>query len=689
MDKLKYIKIKQEDGSYSEEIPVGVDASNVDMSDGRTLPETLGLIDVDANGTVKQQLDELNKNKVDEIDHNEDVLELRNNIDKKVNSTEYYQKINELEEENELQNERINQMIQNPGESTEGNSELLDIRIGYDGTEHDTAGNAVRNQTKTLVDKIENLILNGYSHIKDVIDVSQIVFEKGSYNITNGTPFPDDVHIRTKEFLLVPKKYFLKTEIRIYILYYTSIKEYISYERFDSSENVLTLNIPKNAFYMHIVIGDVNSNGNLDDANKLSFFIYGAEYQRGNLSSTLTLSNNRLTSTELNINKDNKIIARMPFSASGTLQLYKNGILMKSVNVSWEDYTCVENIEFYDFALISSTSVTESLKNSVAFGGKTERSAITFDSSLSVTHGTEEEETTSDQYYTTNPTDIYFLIRVPRVRTHTFSTNTTPVTPAYLWSCGVLRLPKTYSYLGKKTPIAFFAHGTSGWVGNGAVQSQFNRCNYLVDNGIACFDVNGWLGCYGNELPPTNRNNGQNMGNPSACICVHKAFEYIKNIYNIEDKCLVFGNSMGGLLALNYANNYRGEIYGCFLLYPVTDLKGQAWDNPWNNKCQSNIKDFYIMPEDTYDEKCTYGYNPINNNYIGIPIFIWHGTSDTTVSYQGSVDFANKQNSQGGGVYLRTVDGLTHGNYNSWKNIFETESILAVNRFITTENSLH
>ena len=62
MDKLKYIKIKQEDGTYSEEVPVGVDASNVDMSDGRTLPETLGLIDVDANGTVKQQLDELNKN---------------------------------------------------------------------------------------------------------------------------------------------------------------------------------------------------------------------------------------------------------------------------------------------------------------------------------------------------------------------------------------------------------------------------------------------------------------------------------------------------------------------------------------------------------------------------------------------------------------------------------------------------
>ena len=128
MDKLKYIKIKQEDGTYSEEVPVGVDASNVDMSDGRTLPETLGLIDVDANGTVKQQLDELNKNKVDKNSYNS--------------------KVSELETVNKRQDTQINQMIANPGTATEGNSELLDIRVGVDGESYSTAGEAIRSQFK-------------------------------------------------------------------------------------------------------------------------------------------------------------------------------------------------------------------------------------------------------------------------------------------------------------------------------------------------------------------------------------------------------------------------------------------------------------------------------------------------------------------------------------------------------------
>ena len=151
MDKLKYIKIKQEDGTYSEEVPVGVDASNVDMSDGRTLPETLGLIDVDANGTVKQQLDELNKNKVDNNSYNNKVSELKDSIEQKVNQSDYNDKINELNNKNNEQDNRIDLMIQNPGTATEGNAELLDIRIGADGINYNSAGNAVRSIYKNAI----------------------------------------------------------------------------------------------------------------------------------------------------------------------------------------------------------------------------------------------------------------------------------------------------------------------------------------------------------------------------------------------------------------------------------------------------------------------------------------------------------------------------------------------------------
>ena len=37
MDKLKYVKIENEDGSFSDNIPLGVDAENVDTNNGSTV----------------------------------------------------------------------------------------------------------------------------------------------------------------------------------------------------------------------------------------------------------------------------------------------------------------------------------------------------------------------------------------------------------------------------------------------------------------------------------------------------------------------------------------------------------------------------------------------------------------------------------------------------------------------------
>lgn len=43
MDKLKYIKLENEDGSYSESIPLAVDSDHVDVN-GNTLTNTLGTL---------------------------------------------------------------------------------------------------------------------------------------------------------------------------------------------------------------------------------------------------------------------------------------------------------------------------------------------------------------------------------------------------------------------------------------------------------------------------------------------------------------------------------------------------------------------------------------------------------------------------------------------------------------------
>lgn len=62
MDKIKTVKIKNPDGSVSEETyTISVDARNVDMTNGKDLQETIGDIDVDIDGSIAEQLKKIIK----------------------------------------------------------------------------------------------------------------------------------------------------------------------------------------------------------------------------------------------------------------------------------------------------------------------------------------------------------------------------------------------------------------------------------------------------------------------------------------------------------------------------------------------------------------------------------------------------------------------------------------------------
>lgn len=62
MDKLTAIKIKYDDGTYSDEIPVGVLSKNVEWDSTHTLVDVLGSIDVDVTGAIQAQIDKLSNN---------------------------------------------------------------------------------------------------------------------------------------------------------------------------------------------------------------------------------------------------------------------------------------------------------------------------------------------------------------------------------------------------------------------------------------------------------------------------------------------------------------------------------------------------------------------------------------------------------------------------------------------------
>ena len=119
MDKLTAIKIKYDDGTYSDEIPVSVLAENVEWDSTHTLVDVLGSIEVDVTGTIQDQISQL--------------------FNEKVNSSEV-----------EVLKSRIDNLIKLESGSTTGDAELADIRVGADGAVYPSAGEAVRAQVNAL-----------------------------------------------------------------------------------------------------------------------------------------------------------------------------------------------------------------------------------------------------------------------------------------------------------------------------------------------------------------------------------------------------------------------------------------------------------------------------------------------------------------------------------------------------------
>ena len=68
MDKLTAIKIKYDDGTYSDEIPISVLSENVEWDNTHTLVDVLGSIDVDITGTIQDQISQLFNEKVSNSD---------------------------------------------------------------------------------------------------------------------------------------------------------------------------------------------------------------------------------------------------------------------------------------------------------------------------------------------------------------------------------------------------------------------------------------------------------------------------------------------------------------------------------------------------------------------------------------------------------------------------------------------
>lgn len=66
--KIKTVKQKLANGTYSTPIPLGADAVNIDLTSGHNLQTALGTIEVDTKGSVQTQLNNrYTKTEVDDL----------------------------------------------------------------------------------------------------------------------------------------------------------------------------------------------------------------------------------------------------------------------------------------------------------------------------------------------------------------------------------------------------------------------------------------------------------------------------------------------------------------------------------------------------------------------------------------------------------------------------------------------
>ena len=138
-----------------------------------------------------------------------------------------------------------------------------------------------------------------------------------------------------------------------------------------------------------------------------------------------------------------------------------------------------------------------------------------------------------------------------------------------------VRFPANYTPDGEPCRVMAMFHGYQGYVagdaatGVGTILGYNNHAGWVdfqdvfVNAGYVVFDING----YG--LYDANNNNNHHWGCPGAVLTAKKAFEYLKQHYNVCDQMLIFGFSMGGAMGYSYAFNFPEDVAAMALHEPA------------------------------------------------------------------------------------------------------------------------
>lgn len=301
----------------------------------------------------------------------------------------------------------------------------------------------------------------------------------------------------------------------------------------------------------------------------------------------------------------------------------------------------------------------------------------------------------SDKYKGIPPTNE-IIYQVSKVKGQVFeNSNSESVLPITqidsAWGC---MFPSSYKPTGKPTQVIAMLHGSVGYVSPtylGYNSSQWIAWrNAYLNAGYAVMDINGW------GISTSSDAKSAHWGCPLAVETIDKAFDELKEKYNVCAKLMIHGTSMGGATAWTYAFTHPNKINALALMSPATvsyfmfksrSLAGsyEKAIASWQYASVQAATDDNFQRVVGYDpylrmtkfvsgiqtqepnlvnlDVLDYGSTP-NLNVVGqalpFPVRIWHGSSDEIVPFALSTILVNAFRKGGNNVTLRTCPNEPH-----------------------------
>lgn len=255
----------------------------------------------------------------------------------------------------------------------------------------------------------------------------------------------------------------------------------------------------------------------------------------------------------------------------------------------------------------------------------------------------------------------------------------------------VLALPKSYSKRGRKTPLILSFHGAGKRVcADDDCIGGLGLTANCVDAGYAALDVCG------------SEPDGLTMGCPEHLFAAFKAYRYAVTHFNLSERVMIAGSSMGGHVAMNFVNTFPSIVLAAGLIYPRLNMDGVTvgdhycigtWDKTHVRKYGASSHDtlinVYRFPSGEWCEQNTIGFNPYRTRSFTTaegeravippcPIKIWQGLADTTVDPVMVKEYVDSIHRAGCYAELHLLEGIAH----KTTPVMREELVLWFDRFI-------